>query len=270
MTAAELRCPPGATSRAYAVMREALARATDPNELESLTRVLSAAYANGQLSDIEASEISAQIERLRPWYRNTPRLRPLPDQFGRLMKRIRSRQHPRSPDQEASRARRRTMGGSSTMPPAMRAFYTEGLRAVLCVIAGEVKKHGVCDWPIDRIAALAGVCRTTVQTALHEARRLGHIEVTERPRRGAKNLPNVVRIIAAKWRSWLGVPKKGGLGSKNDCPTESHNRNKTTEGSTLRDQLSFLLVFRGGTGAASKDAGSPPNATHASHWTAAR
>ena len=65
------------------------------------------------------------------------------------------------------------LGGSSALPDNLRHFYTEGLRAVLCIVAGEVKRHGVCDLPNDQIAALAGVCRTTVQTAMHEARLLG-------------------------------------------------------------------------------------------------
>lgn len=97
-----------------------------------------------------------------------------------------SRQRPRSPDREASRRRRRQLGGSSALPDAMRWHYTEGQRAVLCIIAGEVKRKGICDLLIDKIGALAGVCRTTVQTALHEARRLGHLKITERPQRGRR------------------------------------------------------------------------------------
>jgi hypothetical protein len=57
-------------------------------------------------------------------------------------------------------------------------------------------------WPIDKIAAIAGVGRTTVQNAMHEARRLGHITITERPRRGSKNLTNIVRISSQEWRTW--------------------------------------------------------------------
>jgi len=53
----------------------------------------------------------------------------------------------------------------------MRQEFTEGERAVLCVVGTEVKRHGICDWPIDKIAAIAGVGRTTVQNALHTARR---------------------------------------------------------------------------------------------------
>lgn len=113
------------------------------------------------------------------------------------------RQRPRSPDRQASRDRRRRLGGSSAMPDTLRHHYTEGQRSVLCIIAGEIKRHGVCDLPIDRIAALAGVCRTTVQTTLHEARRLNHIRITERPVRGRKHLPNLIVIVSSEWRTWI-------------------------------------------------------------------
>jgi hypothetical protein len=89
------------------------------------------------------------------------------------------------------------------MPPDLRARYTEGQRAVLCIVAGEVKHHGACDLPIDKIAALAGVCRTTVQTTLHEARRLWHIKITARPRPGLKKLTNVVEITSPDWLAWI-------------------------------------------------------------------
>ena len=89
------------------------------------------------------------------------------------------------------------------MPDSLRHHYTEGQRAVLCIVAGEIKHHGVCDLPIDKIAALAGVCRTLVQNALHEARRLLHLRITERPRSGRKNLTNLVEIISLEWRAWI-------------------------------------------------------------------
>ena len=126
------------------------------------------------------------------------------------------RQRPRSPDRQASRDRRRRLGGSSALPDTLRHHYTEGQRAVLCIIAGEVKGRDICDLPIDKIAALAGVCRTTVQTALHEARRLGHIKITERPIPGRKNLPNVIEVVSAEWRTWIkrGRPAHRPIGSK--------------------------------------------------------
>src|SRR6202023_313873 len=111
-----------------------------------------------------------------------------PKAGGRVGGRFVQRLNQRSPDRTASRDRRRTLGGSSALPDNLRHHYTEGQRAVLCPVALEVNRHGLCDWPIDKIAAVAGVGRTTVQNAMHEARRLGHVTITERPRRGCKSL----------------------------------------------------------------------------------
>jgi hypothetical protein len=113
------------------------------------------------------------------------------------------RRRQRSPDRQKSRERRRTLGGSSALPPSLRAQYTEGHRAVLCVVAQEIKSRGICDFAIDKIAALAGVCRTTVYYALKEASNLGHLLVMERRRSSAKNLTNIVRIISTEWRAWI-------------------------------------------------------------------
>jgi hypothetical protein len=85
----------------------------------------------------------------------------------------------------------------------MRLEYTEGERAVMCIIAGEIKHHGLCDLSIDEIAARAGVCRTTAQNAMHEATRLCHVTVERRPRPGMKSLTNVVRICSKEWLSWV-------------------------------------------------------------------
>jgi hypothetical protein len=92
-------------------------------------------------------------------------------------------------------------------------------------VAGEVKRHGICDLSIDEIADRAGVGRTTVQNAMHEARRLLHVEITERPVRGAKNLPNVVKITSAEWLTWIkrGPSAARGIGSnsfKNENTTK--------------------------------------------------
>lgn len=89
------------------------------------------------------------------------------------------------------------------MPASLASLFTESECAVLAVIAGEVKHHGACDLPIDQVAALAGVCRTSVQNALHEARRLGLIKIVYRPQHGRKHLPNVVEIVSAEWRMWI-------------------------------------------------------------------
>jgi hypothetical protein len=102
------------------------------------------------------------------------------------------------------------------MPDTMRHHFTEGERAAMCIVAGEVKTRGICELSIDEIGDRAGVGRTTVQNAMHEARRLGFLQVTERPQRGAKHLTNVVKIISAEWRAWIRrAPSAArGIGSK--------------------------------------------------------
>ena len=123
-----------------------------------------------------------------------------------LVSRFLPRQRSRlsDPQRKAARERRRVLGGSAVLPPNLRCCYTLGQMAVLCIMAGEVKHHGICDLPIEKIrSALAGVCRTTVQTTLHEARRLFLIKITERPQPGRKNLTNIVQITSAEWLTWI-------------------------------------------------------------------
>jgi hypothetical protein len=168
------------------------------DQLHELARAIWQAWGAGAISENEASLLSGCIERRRPRGQATaPGFhKPVGRLNGRIGSRFTSRQRPRSPDRKASRNRRRRLGGSSALPDTLRHHYTEGMRAVLCIIAGEVKHHGLCDMPIDKIAALAGVCRTTVQTTLHEARLLAHVKITERPVPGRKNLTNVVEITS--------------------------------------------------------------------------
>jgi hypothetical protein len=129
------------------------------------------------------------------------------------VRRFKPRKPQRLPDRAASRDRRRMLGSSGHMPPHLRSQFTEGERAVLAIVAGEVKTRGICDLPLDRIAALAGVSRSTTQNAIRAARRLGIIKVTARPRPGRKNLPNLVEIVSLEWSAWI---KRGPTAHKPD------------------------------------------------------
>lgn len=130
------------------------------------------------------------------------------------------RGRPRTPE---SLERRRMLGGSGALPPALRTPYSEGARAVLCIIAGEHKKHGNCDLPLEKIAALAGVSRTTARKALIKAQELKHIKVTERERRlphGQRlpNLTNLIEIVAPEWVAWLKLGTTRGGGGRTFVP----------------------------------------------------
>jgi hypothetical protein len=165
-------------------------------DLELLQRRLWDAWRWAEISEDEASYLSSMIEGRRP-ARQTVGVPVAP------VRRFTPRRPQRSPDRKASRERRRRLGGSSALPDDLRVHYTEGQRSVLCIIAGEIKRHGICDLAIDKIAALAGVCRSTVQATVNLARSLCHLKITHRPQRGRKSLTNLIEIVSPKWLAWV-------------------------------------------------------------------
>jgi hypothetical protein len=183
--------------------------ASSPDMLDNIARAVWHDWGKAAFTDDEATFLAEAIERRRPISFRRPShagsgpCRPIGRLLGRLGSRFNPRRPQRSPDRAASRQRRRTLAGSSALPPGVRWHYTEGERAALSIVASEVKRHGVCDWPIDKIAAMAGVCRSTVQNALREARLQAHLVVQERPVKGRKNLTNAITIINREWLAWL-------------------------------------------------------------------
>jgi hypothetical protein len=55
------------------------------------------------------------------------------------------------------------------------------------------------------------VCVRSVQNAVAEAVRQGHICREERERKGRKNLTNILRIMSLEWLTWI---KRGPIGCK--------------------------------------------------------
>ena len=110
---------------------------------------------------------------------------------------------PISPDRAASLARRRRLAASGALPPQLAAAFTQGEVAALAVIAREVQRRDGCELPLDAIAALAGVSRTTVQNAVRAALAIGALARQERRRRGRKSDTNILAITDAGWRAWL-------------------------------------------------------------------
>ena len=110
---------------------------------------------------------------------------------------------PATYDRARSQERRRRFAYSGPMPAHLAQSFTPAEVAVLRIVADEHRDRGGCDRSVDEIAARAGVCRRTVQNALRHAERLGLVSITERRRDGARNLPNIVRVISREWLAWI-------------------------------------------------------------------
>ncbi|MGE0698789.1 MAG: hypothetical protein AB7O57_06820 [Hyphomicrobiaceae bacterium] len=208
---------------AAAAFYDTINGAATPDQLDNLGRAVWHHWGKGEFSDDEAQFLAGAIDKRRPMGRRTSSvpgsvtMKPVGRLAGRLGSIFPRRRPQRSPDRKASRERQRMLGGAGHLPPQVRQHYTQGERAVLYVISTEVKRTGVCDWPIAKIAAMAGVCRTTAQNAMREAQRLAHIIVEQRPVPGKKNLTNVVKVISREWCAWL---KRGPIGFKMLDPTK--------------------------------------------------
>jgi len=179
--------------------------ATSPSELDELSVAIWKIYWPSFIGDADAQYLTEAIQQRKP-SRVSMTARPVSALRGRVSSRFAPRPCRRrltTEERAKRRDRKRMLGGSSAMPDTMRHHYTEGERAVGCVVAGEVKRVGICELSIDEIADRAGVGRTTVQNWQHEGRRLGHICVKHRPQRGAKSLTNVITIISTEWLTWI-------------------------------------------------------------------
>src|SRR3954453_21798619 len=170
---------------------EQLRRAVEASprcELAKVAGLLWRAYAAGQVTEDQASELSEMIEAKRAI--------PVPPPRPRL--RVGSR--PRSP---AHMERRRRWAASGCLPPALAARFTLAEQSALAVIAAENRKRGDCRLTNKEIADVAGVSTTSVKNALRAARALGLISVEERRLTVFRNDSNVVQITSPEWRAWL-------------------------------------------------------------------
>lgn len=177
------------------------------NRLDQLARTIWQGNAAGAISDDQAQRLAETLEARRTIARAEHK--PVGLAPGRLSI-FPPRRVQRSPDRARSIERRRTLAASGPMPPTLACRFTTGELAVLRIVADESKQHGGCRLHLDAIAARAGVCRSTAQNALRQARLLGLLTVLERRRRGRPSLTNVVRIVSREWRLWL-ERKVGGL-----------------------------------------------------------
>jgi hypothetical protein len=170
---------------------EQLRRAVEASprvELPKVAGLLWRAYAAGQVTEDEASELSSLIEARKA----IPAVqKPLQRRFG---------SRPRS---GASMERRRRWAASGCLPPALAARFTLAETAVLAVVAAEHRKRGDCRLCHREVADVAGVSITTVKNAMRAARALNLVSVEERRLGPFRSASNVVRITSPEWRAWL-------------------------------------------------------------------
>ena len=203
------------------MVAEEIRRAAQAAPLGRLCEVTSAlwkAFGAGGVSEAEAEEISGLIEARRAVGRsaNLPNSGPAgsSSKFGACS----PRRPQRPPVRSVAIERRRRLAASGPMPPALAARFTTGELAVLRIVADEHRDRGSCRLCLDAIAARAGVSRSKAKAAIREARRLGMVEVHERPQLGAKNLPNVVTVVDREWLGWIARGKR--IGGRNQPTTE--------------------------------------------------
>src|SRR4051812_33969707 len=138
-------------------LREAIT-AAPRCDLPKVSGLLWKAYAAGQVTEPEASELSQALEARR--------VLPAPQEAPR--RRLGSR-----PKTHASLERRRSWAASGWLPPQVASRFTLGECAALSVVAQEHVLRGRCSLPLEHIAALSGTSRSTAKRALAAAKGLG-------------------------------------------------------------------------------------------------
>ena len=199
--------------------------------LPAVTAALWRAYGDGKVTEVEADALSGLIEARRHNLSSTPVLRspdpggsnarpegiPL-DRVGSPRRAVGSR-----PRTDASMERRRRWAASGRLPPGLAARFTLAEQAVLALVAAETVRRKDCRLSIENMAAVAGVCRSTVKNAIREARQLGLLTVEERQITGFRNDTNVLRIISPEWQAWIRLARKGGGVSPPPSRREGHH-----------------------------------------------
>jgi predicted DNA-binding protein (UPF0251 family) len=190
---------------------EAASRITLPQ----VTALLWRAYGDGKVTEAEAETLSGLIEArtdappTRAFTANVPGGSD-PDDSSTVQDRPRSSRRTvgSRPRTDASLERRRRWAASGRLPPGLAARFTSAEQAVLALVAAEATRRKDCRLSIENMAAVTGVCRSTVKNAIREARRLGLLTVEERAITGFRNDTNIVRIVSAEWVAWLRLARR--------------------------------------------------------------
>ncbi len=191
----------------FAAQIRAALPGTPRGRLTELAAAVWKGFACGAIGETDAQQLADEIHARKA----------IPPTPAAPRKAVGSR--PRSP---AHMERRRRWTGSGWLPPQLACRFTMAETAVLSTIAAEVARRGLCRLTIGHIAALAGVSRTTVQTAVREAVALGILTSEEWRLTAWRSAPNTVRIVSAEWRTWLRMRDRKRAGG--DHPRQAEER----------------------------------------------
>ncbi len=176
-------------------------------KLRDLAGALWKAFGAGLLDEAEAQSLAEAIEARKV----------IPTPAPAAPRRVGSR--PRSSE---SMERRRRQAAGGWLPPQLASRFTLAEVAVLSVVAAEVARRGLCRLTQGHIAALAGVCRSTVKAALREARALGLLSIEEWRITAWRNAPNTVRLLSPEWTTWLRMRDR--RRAKSSTPRDAEGR----------------------------------------------
>lgn len=193
-------------------LSEAISVARTTAMLDDTSRLTWRGLAEGLIDDKDAERLSIAIEASRAALQGQGRRPPSKPAFARLRSCT-------SPDRARSLSRRRQLAMSGAVPGTIAVSFTTGEIAALSVIARECQRRGACTWFMDKIAAVAGVSRTTARNALRQAQALGLIMVQERRHRAWRSDSNIIRIVSLEWLAWL---RLGGCKKPKTTNTDSY------------------------------------------------
>jgi hypothetical protein len=185
--------------------------------LDDMARAVWSALAGDQITEHDAERLSMAVEArraesaIRQPKRKTPASEPL-----------------KPAQRQAAIARRRRQAASGALPPSIAAQFTVGEQAALAVIARAARQQrgGTLQWFTDKIAALAGVSRSTARNAIRKARALGFLHVTEQRVTWWRNAANKITIAAAAWIAWLRGGVKNLTGTNNQDQERGFTRGR--------------------------------------------
>ena len=215
--------------------------------LPAVTAALWRAYGEGQVTEAEAEALSVLIEG-RHLSGNGPRSGQSPNRPATVTPRIGDAAQnalgsPRRasvgsrPRTDASMDRRRRWAASGRLPPGLAARFTLAEQAVLALVAAETARRKDCRLSIENMAAVSGVCRSTVKNAIREARQLGLLTVEERQITGFRNDTNVLRIVSPEWLAWIRLARKGDAARSIPSRREGHH-GPTSQGGGVKSVTS--------------------------------